>query len=173
MGMRCLYKMIVKRIKRKEKRKNKAKKELEAYSSLHKSSFQPRQKKVNSFSDPKATSTPITFKIYPLHKSKNHSLLHKELNIHENINYGVFSSNLQSLGFNSGNLSGTNEKFDSCEEKKKENVYENVVFTKSLEIDEKDLSNTYEIVTVNNCEVGPRGRFRPRIVKSGISKPRL
>ena len=127
--------------------------------------------------DPKTTSTPINFNIYPLHNRKKQYLIQEDFGKDDEFIYEMIQdcdSNFKSVGIYSGDLSGIKiyEDFDNlCDEMKmeKENIFENVIFLNSLEIDEKDLSNNYEIVTVKNTEDKSIGRFRPRTLKTGFS----
>ena len=134
----------------------------------------------------KNTSTPMNFKIYPLHRSKKtsyESFLQQDFKIYEEFEeyefLSDFDSGLNSFGNYSGDLSGIKiyEDFDDFSEeleREEENIFENVVFLNSLEIDEKDVNDNYEIVTVMNSKhVAKARKFRPRTLKTGSGKSRF
>ena len=138
--------------------------------------------------EPKNTSTPMNFKIYPLHKNRkksSESFLQQDFNIYEELkeceyeNLSDCNSGFDSFESNSGDLSGIKiyEDFDDFSEdleREELNIFENVVFLNSLEIDEKDLNDNYEIVTVKNSkDVTKARKFRPRTLKTGSKNCRF
>ena len=125
--------------------------------------------------EPKNTSTPMNSRIYSLYKGKSNYIqntLPQDFKIYEEFDEYEYLSDCSS-GSNSGNLSGIKiyEDFDQLGEDlehEDDSIFENVVFLNSLEIDEKEVNNSYELVTVIDSMSKLKSRFRPRTLKTGL-----
>jgi hypothetical protein len=98
--------------------------------------------------------------------------LPQDFKIYEEFDEYEFLSDCSS-GSNSGNLSGIKiyENFDHLgedSEHEDDSIFENVVFLNNLEIDEKEVNNIYEIVTVFDSETKCKSRFSPRTLQNGV-----
>ena len=178
--MRNLYRLIVLKIERSlSKMKSRKQKKSITFEQEKKGSHTNHDISSNESTfhsvEPKNTSTPMNFIIYSLYKGKNNYIqntLPQDFKIYEEFDEYEFLSDYSS-GSNSGNLSGIKiyEDFEQfCEESENEekSIFENVVNLNSLEIDEKEVNNSYEIVTVTNSETKLESRFRPRTLKTGV-----
>ena len=197
MTMKYLFKLIVRKIERRLTRMGRKKQFEEKKKSINVSLSSSSSSMGRDFStliektkitrkepyQSNTSSTPVNFKVYPLNKSTEECFTiydQQDFKIYEDFNtfesQSGFSSSFDSFDTISisSDLSGIQifEDFDDFYEelrREEENIFEPVVFLNSLEIDENDFKDNYEIVTVQKGMDEFRRSFRPRSLKTGLT----
>ena len=116
-----------------------------------------------SGSKPVFTSTPPSFKIYPLNKFQTRfSEAEDDFKIYDDFN------NFNNITSSS---SGTEERIyenlaDLAEREHDEEIFENVIFLNSIELEHLPSEDIYEMIFCQNSNHQTKWKFKPRTLKS-------